>query len=129
MITGAFFNHICWICPQNRRIYRFFANGIIVFSTATLHVVGFKAENPRVWGRAPVLFSFYRFFSHTTDEILCNVTTVSNFSINSCLQKCIIVYNPATTRRLVICQFAKNVHSINSINSLITRNYRKPKNW
>ena len=77
MITEGFFNHICGVCPQIHRIYRFFANGIIIFSTATLHAVGFKAENPRVWGRAPVLFSFYRFFSHTTDEILCNVTTVS----------------------------------------------------
>jgi len=58
MITEVFFNHICWICPQNRRIYRFFANGIIIFSAATLHAVGFKAENPGLWGRAPVLFSF-----------------------------------------------------------------------
>ena len=62
MITGAFFNHICWICPQNRRIYRFFANVIIIFSAATLHAVGFKAENPGLWGRAPVLFSFEGFF-------------------------------------------------------------------
>ena len=77
MITEGFFNHIYGVCPQIHRIYRFFANGIIIFSTATPHAVGFKAENPRVWGRAPVLFSFYRFFSHTTDEILCNVTTVS----------------------------------------------------
>ena len=58
MITEVFFNHICWTCPQNRRIYRFFANGIIIFFAATLHAVGFKAENPGLWGRAPVLFSF-----------------------------------------------------------------------
>ena len=79
MITETFFNHIQWVCPQSNRIYRFIANGIIIFFTATLHAVGLKAENPGVWGRAPVLFSFYRFFSHTTGEILCNVTTVSNF--------------------------------------------------
>jgi len=36
MITEAFFNHICRVCPQTRSIYRFFANGIIIFSTATL---------------------------------------------------------------------------------------------
>jgi hypothetical protein len=77
MITEAFFNHICRVCLQTRRIYRFFANGIIIFSTATLYAVGFKAENPDSWGGTPALFSFYRFFSHTTSEILCNVTIVS----------------------------------------------------
>jgi len=56
MITEGFFNHICGVCPQIHRIYRFFANGIIIFSTATLHAVGLKSENPRVWGRASVLF-------------------------------------------------------------------------
>jgi len=39
-----------------------YANGIIIFSTATLHAVDFKAENPGVWDKAPVLFSFYRSF-------------------------------------------------------------------
>jgi len=62
MITETFFNHIQWVCPQTNRIYRFIANGIIIFSTATLYAVGLKAENPGAWGRAPVLFSFYRFF-------------------------------------------------------------------
>jgi len=62
MITEIFFNHIQCICPQTNRIYRFIANGIIIFSTATPHAVGLKAENPGAWGRAPVLFSFYRFF-------------------------------------------------------------------
>jgi len=79
MITEVFFNHICRVCPQTRRIYRFFANGIIIFSTATLYAVGFKAENPDAWGGTPALFSFYRFFSHTTSEILCNVTIVSTY--------------------------------------------------
>jgi hypothetical protein len=54
-----------------------YANGIIIFSTLTLHAVDFKAENPGVWGKAPVLFSFYHFFSHTTGKILCNVTKIS----------------------------------------------------
>ena len=56
MITETFFNHIQWVCPQTNRIYRFIANGIIIFSTATLYAVGLKAENPGAWGRAPVLF-------------------------------------------------------------------------
>jgi hypothetical protein len=48
--------------PKSTGFIVFFANGIIIFSTATLHAVGFKAENPRVWCRATVLFSFYRSF-------------------------------------------------------------------
>ena len=56
-ITETFFNHIRWVCPQTNRIYRFIANGIIIFSTtrrdasqrAVLHAVGLKAENPGAW--------------------------------------------------------------------------------
>jgi len=53
-ITETFFNHIQWVCPQTNRIYRFIANGIIIFSTAALHAVGLKAENPGAWAKAPV---------------------------------------------------------------------------
>lgn len=34
-------------------------------------------------------------------------------------------HNPATTRRPVICQFAKNGHSINSIFPRLYKNYKK----
>ena len=36
MITEVFFNHICRICPQTRRIYRFMPTAYVLYNAAVV---------------------------------------------------------------------------------------------